>query len=153
MAVFDITATLDSILSKVSASGGFKAGLQIGEPKSPPGGAGLFAAVFMNSVEVGELTLGTTIERHDVTLRIYRDMLAEPIGNIEKDLAKAVTDISNDLAGDFDLSSTVRAIDIGGIYGSPLSTSWGYVEVSGNMYRIADMAIGLIVDDSSTLAA
>ncbi len=152
MAVFDITATLASILSKVSASGAF-VGYQIGEPKSPPSGAGLFAAVFMADVSVVSLTGGTTIERHDVTLRIYRDMLAEPQGDIEKDLAKAVTDISNDLASDFDQGTTVRSIDIGGWYGEPLSTSWGYVEVSGNMYRTADMAIGLIVDDSSILAA
>ena len=154
MAVFNITATLDAILSKVSASGHFRAGSQLGEPKSPPDGVGLFAAVFVNDIAVaGIVASGDTIERHDVTIRIYRNMLSEPIGDIEKDLAKGVTDLSNDLAGDYDLNSTVRAIDYGGIHGTPLTTTWGYVDVSGTMFRIADIALGLIVDDSSTLVA
>ena len=109
--------------------------------------------LFMNDVVVVALTGGTTIERHDIVLRIFRNILSQPIGDIETDVAKAVTDLGNDLAGAFRLGGEVRGIDFGGMHGSPLTTDWGHLEVSGNRYRIADMAIGLIVDDSSTLAA
>ncbi len=150
---FNITSTLDSVLSYLQASAYFTAGAQLGEPKAPPEGNGLFAAVFMSSAAVAELTLGTTIERHDVTVRIYRNMLSDPTGDVETEVAIVVQKVLSDLAGDFDLGATIRAIDVGGMHGPPLATTWGYVDVGGIMFRSADIALGLIVDDSATLVA
>lgn len=149
---FLIKDTLVQIQTYLVKSGYFTTVL-MGEPKSPPQGDGLTAAVFVNSVSVAQLTLNTTIESHVLTIRIYRNMLKEPVENIEFELAEAVSEVSNDLLGDIDLGARVRAIDVGGIHAQAYRTNWGYVEVSGVMFRVADIVFGLIVDDSATLVA
>lgn len=149
---FLVKDTLTQIHTYLAKSGYFSA-VMVGEPKAPPGGDGLTAAIFMNSTAVAQLTLSTTIESHVLTIRIYRNMLKEPVEGIEFELAEAVSEVSNDLLGDIDLGARVRAIDVGGIHAAPYRTNWGYVEVSGTMYRVADIVFGLIVDDSATLVA
>lgn len=149
---FDVKSTLRSVESYLQASGYHAAGVQIGEPKQPPQ-TGFSAAVFMSHVGVATLTLTTTIELHVATVRVYRDMLAEPQENVELDMAVIVSKVMSDLAGEYDLGATIRNVDIGGQYGTPLSARWGYLDVSGVMYRIADITLPLIVDDSATLVA
>ena len=149
---FLIKATLQEIASYLQESGFFGA-VMIGEPKSAPQGEKLAAALFMRSNGVAQVTLGTTIESHVVNIRIYRNMLSEPVEQIEFDLAEAVSEVSNDLLGDVDLGARVRAIDVAGIHTAPYRCDWGYVEVSGTMFRIVDIIFGLIVDDSATLVA
>lgn len=150
---FKVKSTLEAIQSYAMASGYFGSSVTVGEPKQPVAETSLSAAIFMSSVAVASLTLTKTIELHVTTIRIYRDMLAEPTANIEFELAEAVGDISSDLLGDYDLGETIRNIDVGGQYGSAMNTTWGYVDLSGKMYRIADISLPLIVDDSATLAA
>ena len=147
---FLIKDTLIQISTYFAKAGYFNTVL-IGEPKGPPLGEGLTAAIFLNSVAVAQLTMGTTIESHVLTIRIYRDMLKEPVESIEFELAEAVSQVSNSLLGDIDLGNRIRAIDVGGIYAAPYRTNFGYVEVSGIMFRVADIVFGLIVDDSATL--
>ena len=149
---FLIKDTLVQIQTYLVKSGYFGSVL-IGEPKAPPSAEGLTAAVFVNSASVAQLTMGTTIESHVLTIRIYRNKLAEPVEEIEFDLAEAVSEVSNDLLGDIDLGARVRAIDVGGIYAQPYQTTWGYVTISGMSFRVADIVFGLIVDDSATLVA
>ena len=64
---FDITATLDALLTHLKGAGHFEH-VQIGEPKSPPSTTGLTGAVFMSSVGVIDITLGNALESHIVTL-------------------------------------------------------------------------------------
>ena len=146
---FSIKATLQAITSYLAASGYVKVA-RLGEPKAPP--ENVTAAVFMSSVAVAQLTLGTTIEQHVVTIRLYRNMLDES-ADVELELARIVSEISSDLLGEFDLGATIRNVDAGGQYGTGLSTRWGYVDVGGTMFRVADMLIPLVVDDSATLSA
>jgi hypothetical protein len=63
------------------------------------------------------------------------------------------SDIQSDLIGDYDLGETIRNIDIAGIYGAGMGATWGYVDLGGKMYRIVDISLPLIVDDSATMAA
>jgi len=149
---FEITATLRAVESYLLASGYFGSQAQIGEPKSPPG-EGLTATVFMDRAGVAELTLGgKTIEQHVVTLRIYLNMLAEPQEDVELTLAKVVQEVISDLLGDYDLGATIRNVDAAGQYGTSVGTAWGYVDVGGVMFRIADVTLPLVVDDSATCA-
>uniref|UniRef100_A0A6M3XKI5 Uncharacterized protein n=1 Tax=viral metagenome TaxID=1070528 RepID=A0A6M3XKI5_9ZZZZ len=148
---FAIKATLQAISSYIQASG-YVQKSTIGEPESPPGER-LAASVYMGNISIVSLTLNTTIEVHTVILRLYMDMLAEPTEGIEFKLAEVVSGIFHDLLGEYDLGTTIRNVDAGGIYGSPLRATWGYVDVGGKMYRIVDMSIPLIVDDSAVLAA
>src|SRR3990167_417152 len=146
---FSIKATLQAITSYLAASGHVKVA-RLGEPKAPP--ENVTAAVFMSSVSVAQLTLGTTIERHVVTIRLYRNMLDES-ADVELELARIVSEISGNLLGEFDLGATIRNVDAGSQYGTGLSSRWGYVDVGGTMFRVADMLLPLIVDDSATLTA
>ena len=134
------------------ARSGYVDEVLVGEPKSPPSSQGLTAALFLSNVGIGQITAGgQTVESHVVMLRIYRNMLKEPTEQIEYELAEAVSNISDDLLGDFDLGARIRHIDAGGIYGTPFTVRWGYVEVSGTMFRIADITVPLVVDGSATL--
>tara|TARA_R110000744_G_scaffold158398_1_gene274372 strand:- start:157 stop:612 length:456 start_codon:yes stop_codon:yes gene_type:complete len=149
---FDASNTLDSIAGHLLASGYLQSVL-IGEPKSPPSGNQFAACVFLNSINVAQLTLGTTIESHVLTLRIYRNMLAEPTETMEKELAKMVSSVLADLIGEFDLGNSIRSIDVGGQYGAGVSVNYGYLDLGGTMFRIADITLPLIVDDSATTTA
>lgn len=148
---FAVQTTLQNIESYLAASGYFQS-TQVGEPKKPPE-AEFSASVFMSRVSVVELTLNSTIEVHVPTVRIYRQMFAEPEENIEFDLGRIISQVSSDLLGEYDLGATIRNVDAGGQHGTPLSAQWGYLDVGGTMFRIVDMTVPLIVDDSATLAA
>lgn len=80
-------------------------------------------------------------------------MLAEPTESMEKEFAKAVSSILSDIIGEFDLGGSVRSIDVAGIYGSSIAVSYGYLDLGGTMFRIADITLSLIVDDSATTTA
>ena len=149
---FDASNTLDVVAGHLLASG-FLRDVMIGEPKSPPSGDQLTASVFLNSISVAEVTLGTTIESHVLTLRIFRNMLAEPTETMEKEFAKAVSSILSDIIGEFDLGGSVRSIDVAGIYGPSIAVSYGYLDLGGTMFRIADITLPVIVDDSATTTA
>ena len=150
---FNISATLDQVVSYLKADGRFP-NAQVGEFKQPPSTVErLAAAVWMDRAEVVLVFAdGGTREKHVVTLRVYKDMLEEPEVDVEKGVAVAISEISSDLLGDYDLGGTIMSIDAAGAHGTSYGAAWGYVEVSGRMYRIADITLPLIVDDSSTLS-
>jgi hypothetical protein len=117
---FEIGSTLHAVESYVQASGLFQS-VQVGEPKSPPG-QGYHAAIFMRSVTINLVYAGgDTRENHLVTLRVYRDMLAE------------------------------QTIDVAGMDGTSLRAEYGYLDVGGTMYRMADITLPLIVNGSATV--
>ena len=151
---FDIGNTLHAVETYIQKLGLFQY-VQIGEPKQPLG-QGYHAAIFMNSVGVGAVYAGgETRESHSVTLRVYRDMLAEELGpqrNLEGSMAAITSKVMADLVGDSDLESTVMAIDVAGMDGQGLRVDFGYIEVGGVIYRTADILIPLIVNGSATVA-
>lgn len=150
---FDIEATLDSIESKVASSGHVRE-VTVGEPKAPPSAEGITAAIYMASAEVSQVSLNSTIERHIITIRLYNLGLHEPTMDRDSALDAAMADLLEDILGDFDLGATIRNVDVGGELGVPLSNDWGYVEIGGPpSYRVIELTLPLIVDDSATLVA
>ena len=150
---FNIKSTLEAVQSHILSSGYAREIVSIGEPKQPPqGGDSSFRfAIFMDSSEVVETTLAQSIEKVTVTIRIYLNMLAEPVDRIELQMAEVVSELGSTLMGDFSLGDTVRSIDFGQ-YGGGFAATWGYGDLGGTMFRIADFSLPLIVDDSATLA-
>ena len=146
---FNIKATIQSINSFLRA-GGYVSQASVGEPKSPPTEY-VSASVIMDSFSVVSLTLGTTIELQSVTIRLYLNMLMEPTEEVEYKLAEVASQIGSDLLGDYDLGASIRNVDVGGQHGSPLRAQWGYVDLGGTMFRVVDIFVPLIVDDSATL--
>ena len=150
---FDIDRTLHAVTSFLKVDGKFRT-VTIGEPKSITPLTSICVAVFMQSTAITKFYLnGGTEEVHVVMVRLYRDMLAEPTEDIETDLAKSVQRIVSDLLGDYDLGATIRNIDGAGGIGTNLGSAWGYTDLSGRMFRIVDITLPLIVDDSATAAA
>jgi len=144
---FDITTTINLVVSFLQKRGEYSL-VQIGEPKSPPRGD-LAAAVFVSDASVVGVTLQTTIEIHELTIRLYRNMMEEPEEDNELRISQAVTGIVSDLLGDYDLGASVRNIAVGE-YGRTVSATYGYLDVGGTMYRMVDISVPLVVDGSAT---
>ena len=150
---FEIKNTLHAVETYVTNLGLFST-VQIDEPKQPVG-RGLHAAIYMQSVSITTIYLGgDTRESHVVQLRVYKDMLAEypdPQNSLEAELTSVVSKLMSNLLGDTDLESSVMSIDAGGIDGTSMTATYGYLSLGGVMYRVVDISIPLIVNGSATL--
>ena len=150
---YDIKATLDQVLTHLLASG-YAGQALILEPKSPPSGAGITCALWMTSTGVVQIMAGrNTVEVHTVNVRLYRNMLSEPQEAIELELAQAASELLADFIGEYDLGANIRNVDVAGQFGTPIGTQWGYVQISGVMFRIVDITLPLVVDGSATAVA
>jgi len=150
---FNIKASLDAILSHLAASGRLSS-YSLGEPVKVPEGAKLHGAVYMRRSGVDHLYLdGGTGEVHAVVVRLYRAVLRQPQSEGELELVNAVSELTEDFAEDYTLGTTVREIDLAAQFGEGISAEWGHVEVSGSMFRVVDITLPLVVDDSATAAA
>ena len=133
------------------ASGYFR-GVVIGHPWAPPTGR-ITVAIFMETQDILSLTVGgTTQELYVMTARIFRPALSEPIADVETDIAEAVSLIQADLLADTTLGSTVMTIDAAGMSGTNMRTAFGHMELNSVNFRIADITIPLLVNDSATMA-
>lgn len=147
MSLFDVSGSLSFVNSIVSSSG--LGATQIGEPKSPPAGNGLSFAVMLGPSRVAELTMSGTIEQHLVTLRVYRNMLAEPVKDAEMQVAVGAQKILLLLYKALSLDGEVRSLDVGGIYGQSVGIRPGYITIDSTIFRVMDVALPLIVDNDS----
>ena len=153
---FNIKATLDAISSHIARTG-YVNDVRIGEPVSPPDAIEkMHAAIYMAGAGVVSLTLSTTIEVHSVVVRLYRRAAfgqGDDAGQVEAEMALAVSQVTSNLVGEFDLGSTMRNIDIAGQYGQSLSATWGYITIGNTVFRTVDLTVPLVVDESATQAA
>ena len=153
---FNIKATLDAISSHIARTG-YVNDVRIGEPVSPPDAIEkMHAAIYMANAGVVSLTLSTTIEVHGVVVRLYRRAAfgqGDDAGQVEAEMALAVSQVTSNLVGEFDLGSTMRNIDIAGQYGQSLSATWGYITIGNTVFRTVDLTVPLVVDESATQAA
>jgi hypothetical protein len=153
---FNIKSTLEAVESHISRSG-YVADVQIGEPVAPPDATDrIHAAIYMATAGVAELTLSSTIELHVATIRLYKRAAfteGDDAGEVEMDMAMAVSEISSNLIGEYDLGATIRNIDVAGQYGQAVTAQWGYVALNQTMYRTVDITLPLVVDGSAEQAA
>ena len=153
---FNIKTTLDVVSSHISRSG-YVNDVRIGEPVAPPDATyKMHAAIYMASAGVVGLTLSNTVEVHLVTVRLYRRAAfgqGDDAGQVEAEVALAVSQISSNLIGEFDLGGTTRNIDVAGQYGQGLTATWGYVTLGQTVFRTVDLSVPLVIDDSATQAA
>jgi hypothetical protein len=150
---FDIKRSLQMLQTYVSGSG-YVSDCVIGEPKyAPEAQEQPFACVFMDNVSVYGLTVGgNTREIHVLLIRLYLDMKKEPAEEVEVEMAQSVQEIVSDILGDADLGGQIMTVDPAGMAGESITTTWGYEDISGLNYRIADIRVPLLVDDSATMA-
>ena len=153
---FNIKATLEAVESHISRSG-YVSDVQIGEPVAPPDATDrIHAAIYMATAGVAELTLSSTIELHVATIRLYKRAAfteGDDAGEVEMDMALAVSEITSNLIGEYDLGATIRNIDVAGQYGQAVTAQWGYVALNQTMFRSVDITLPLVVDGSAEQAA
>ena len=149
MAVFNIRATLQALQSHLTASGYYPGGAEIGELKIPPGEA-ITAAIFMNAVTTEMLTINTVRETHTVTVRLYKNMLDKPEQETEFALAEAAALTTEDFLGDLQMGGEIFTVDVSN---TTLTETWGYLDVGGVMFRIVDLIVPLVVNNTVTLAS
>ncbi len=127
--------------------------VELGEPKSAPVDAGIVVYFWMESIQVVALTLDKTIEVYTLTVRVHSGLFQEPVADIETDMQEAVSKADEALFANFTLDNKVRHIDVAGIYGTGYRVDWGHADIGGTLYRVADITLPLLVDDSAALAA
>ena len=143
-------STIDIAVSKLMAMGQFGDVLDH-EPKNAPA-SGYTAAAWMVGASPAPTAsgLGTVTMVYVLNIRLYRNMLEEPAD--DKGLLERADQIYDDFLGDFDLGSTVRNVDVFGEQGDAMTATTGYVEVGGTMYRIIDIVLPVVVNNTIALA-
>ena len=141
MTTFTLKSPLRAIESYLKASGWFAA-VHVGEQPSLAPGPGIQAVVTVTGLRTAFVTTAAQ-QVWTVRVKLYRDVLADPAAQSETDLARAVSEISEDLLGEFDLGGSIRNVDA-----ANLSARWGHETVARVMYRVAVLTVPLIVNDS-----
>ena len=141
-----IRSLMDALSSLVAATGRFDR-VTGHEPRSAPG-LGITAAVFPSGGQpVPASGLDSTSVRVVLTTRLYHPAMELP-DEIDPNMIDAADDVMASLAGDVDLGSRVRMVDIKGAHGTPMTWATGFVEMpSGGLYRALDIQVPLIVND------
>lgn len=153
MAGFAIKTTLEAIQSHINTTG-FVSQVIIGDYTSPPVASGIgIAASLLPLREETVLAFGaTTREVHTILLRLYRDWLVQPPEMAIYPLDECKSNIVANLKGDFNLESQVMTLDFAGMHSSGYTAEWGRVDIGNNAFRIIDMTLPIIVDDSTALS-
>lgn len=148
----DFSAILNVVVSHAKSLGVFEV-VTTHEPKSAPNN-GVCASVWLESVvPVRTSGLAATSMRVELSVRIYKQMLAEPEDDIDLSLTDAMSLFLDTLSDDFELGGQVRSVDLLGSAGTPLSARAGYVRQDSGIYRVITVTVPLIVNDVHTQAA
>jgi hypothetical protein len=141
-----IDAILDAVKSRVGGLGAFEA-IPFHEPKTAPGGA--IAALWVDGITPVGTASGLDIASAVLVVlcRIYDLFSSEPQDDIDPRVLKAAAAVIGAFVGEFDVSETVRNVDIFGTYGTALAAKAGYVNQDGTMYRVMTVSIPLVVND------
>lgn len=82
----------------------------------------------------------------DVSCRVYYPA-EKPADDLEIRVLYAVSQLMNAFNGDFTLGGTIRAIDLQGMAGQAMDADWGWAEIGDAWYRVANIALPLIIND------
>lgn len=143
----DLAPVVDKLVSHAAASGHF-ARVNQHEPKNAPG-SGLTAAVWpqLGQPARGMSGLNSTTFRVEFRIRIYSNMLAQPVDQIDTTMLTAVSTLLADYSAGFTLGGLVRNVDLLGAAGNPLSWQAGYLTIDQKSYRIVDITVPLVIND------
>lgn len=138
---------LEALVSHAAASGYFDR-VNTHEPKNPPGKGLTAAAWLQNASPIKGSGLNSTSSRVVFTVRIFTSMLTEPQDMIDPNIMDAADKLMSAYSGDFTLDGLIRNIDLLGASGNPLSMVAGYLDVANKLYRIMDITVPCIINDS-----
>ena len=118
------------------------------EPKSKPGN-GMSCAIWAQEIRPLPQASGMGATSGYVIWhsRSMINMLREPQDDIETDLMYANTTLLGEYSGNFTLGSSVRNIDLLGMYGESLSMQAGYLDIDRVFYRVATVVLPMVIND------
>lgn len=151
----DFVAIRGAVLDLVSATARFPGGVIDHEPMSAPDSGGCVAA-WVSTTVTPILTSGlASVDlRMEAILRIMLDARVEPQGLIDAEVFGAASAVMEALCGHFSLGkiSGVRQIDIFGSDGEPLRVASGYIQIDQTKFRVAEVYIPILINDSFILS-
>lgn len=142
-----VTAIIDAVASHAASLGVFSDTVPY-EPRSAPG-AGLTFGVWLGPITPvrARSGLAATSARVELAARIYLPDATEPKDDIDPRIADAIDTLFTALGTDIDLGGDGE-LDLLGAYGTPLQTSpLGYMDIDGQLFRIAPLTIPVVVDN------
>ncbi len=119
------------------------------EPKNPPG-LGVTVAFWVAGIAPipGRSGLAATSIRIEAMGRIYTPMTDQDADRIDIGLLQVACKLMEAYTGDFELSGTDRNIDLLGESGTQLSANAGYVDIGDKKYRIMEITIPVIINNT-----
>lgn len=117
------------------------------EPKAAPQ-HGTTLAIWHTGIKPSTKYSGLTATAGVVTFtnRVYINMLNKPEDDIEKNLLTAVSTLLGEYSSEYSFGSTVIAVDLLGIEGTPLSETTGYVTIGNTLFRTANITVPILID-------
>jgi hypothetical protein len=142
-----VRTLLDEIVSHAASLGVFDR-VASHEPKNAPG-SGLSCSVWADAIAplARASGLASTSGRIAFSVRIYSSMLAEPQDDKDREILTATSALMGAYSGDFTLGGNVRAVDLLGMYGTPLSAKAGYLNQDGKLFRVMEITLPVICND------
>jgi hypothetical protein len=138
---------IDAIASQIMTLGVFDQ-VNAHDPVSPPGD-GITAAVWVQKIKpVGAASgLDAASLLFVVNVRVYMLARTEPIDLVDPLMTGAVDQAMSTIADGFTLGALVRNVDLLGQYGVDFDAQYGYVTMSGSVYRAATITIPTVIND------
>lgn len=123
------------------------------EPKNSPG-TGLTYSIWLQEFKaVGRASgLGSVSGLIVWNGRIYQNFRSQPYDSIDPKTVKALNVLLAQYCGQFQLGGgdNVRAIDLLGMYGTPLSAQAGYINIDNAIFRCVTITIPIVFNDLFT---
>lgn len=121
---------------------------RISEPKSKPG-QGLTFALWAQNIGAAPQGSGlaATAGQLHLSARIYASMVSKDDEAFELAMIDACDAYMARITADYTLGGSCRNIDLLSEMGEPCRWTFGYLNVDGSMYRIADLELYVIFND------
>lgn len=147
MTGLNTAAVLSALVSHGQSLGVFDA-VYPGEPKAKPTEKGLHLTIFYDrwlpSTRPG-LAVTSVVEVWN--LRVGLPMLAQPVGEVERQVLTGMDRMMESLNSDFTLGGLIAGIDIMGMSGIGMSGRAGYLNHDGTLFRVINNEVPLLLDD------
>lgn len=118
------------------------------EPKNAPA-RGLTAAIWCERVDpIKRSGLAATSIRLEFDIRVYSNMLQEPVDSIDPNILEATSAVLESLTGNFELGGQANSwVDVLGAHGYWLGAQSGYLGIDHKMYRVMTVRVPIILDN------
>ncbi len=144
--MMDTSGIINAIVSHAMSTGLFDA-VNGHEPKSAPG-AGITCSIWAQRIGTASSGQAVTSARVQFNVRLYMPFRSQPEDSIDPAMISAVDVLMDAYAGDFTLGGLVRSVDLHGAEGTPFESSAGYVTYNQQPYRIYDITLPVVVNDT-----